>query len=59
MRRDITRLRLVEEEIAETERERLQRLAEANPERSLAPVMVHMLSRAVGLGVENGRHADT
>ncbi|WP_284200849.1 transposase, partial [Sinorhizobium fredii] len=52
MRRDIARLRLVEDQIAEIERERLQRLAKLNPERSRAAAMVHMLSRVVGLGVE-------
>lgn len=52
IRRDMARLRLAEEQIAEIERERLRRLAEANPQRSRADAMVHMLSRVVGIGVE-------
>ncbi|WP_448192774.1 IS110 family transposase [Azospirillum sp. sgz301742] len=52
MRRDVARLRLVDEQIAEIEQARPHRLAEANPHRSHADVMVHTLSRVVGIGVE-------
>jgi transposase len=52
MRRDIARLRLVEDQIAEIERERLQRLREADPQHSRAAAVVHLLSRVVGVGVE-------
>jgi transposase len=52
MRRDIARLRLVEDQIAEIERERLQRLREANQQHSRAGAMIHFLSRVVGVGVE-------
>ena len=52
MRRDIVRLRLVEDQIAEIERGRLQRLAERKAQDSRADAMVHQLSRIVGVGVE-------
>lgn len=52
IRRDIARLRLVEGQIAEIERERLQRLREADPQNSRAGAMIHLLSRVVGVGVE-------
>ena len=52
MRRDMARLRLVEEQIAEIQRERLARLKAADPQRRQADGMVHMLSRVVGIGIE-------
>jgi transposase len=52
LRRDIVRLRMVEEQIAEIERERMDRIAQAAPERSRADGMLRMLSRVVGVGVE-------
>jgi transposase len=52
IRRDIARLRLVEGQIAEIERARLQRLREADPQNSRAGAMIHLLSRVVGVGVE-------
>jgi transposase len=52
MRRDIARLRLVEDQIAEIERERLQRLKEVNPQHCRAAAMVRTLSRIVGVGIE-------
>jgi len=52
MRRDIARLRLVEDQIADIERDRLQRLKEVNPQHSRAAAMVRTLSRIVGVGIE-------
>ena len=52
LRRDTARLRMVEEQIAEIERERAERMAQAAPQRSRADGMVCMLSRVVGIGVE-------
>lgn len=52
LRRDIARLRMVEEQIAEIERERMDRIAQAAPQRSRADGMLRMLSRVVGVGVE-------
>lgn len=52
MRRDLARLRFVEEQIAEIERERLSRLAGTDPERKRADTMVRRLSQVVGIGVE-------
>lgn len=52
MRRDIARLRLVEEQIAEVERERRQRLQETTSQSKPAGAMIHLLARIVGVGVE-------
>ncbi|NYZ14416.1 IS110 family transposase [Azospirillum sp. RWY-5-1] len=52
LRRDTARLRMVEEQIAEIERERMERMAQAAPQRGHADAMVRMLSRVVGIGVE-------
>jgi transposase len=52
MRRDMARLRFVEGQIAEVERERQCRLAAATPECNRADTMVRTLARVVGVGVE-------
>ena len=52
MRRDIARLRLVEEQITEVERERRQRLQETTSQSKPAGAMIHLLARIVGVGVE-------
>src|SRR3954454_935258 len=52
MRRDMARLRLVEEQIAEIERERRQRLQESTHQNDRAGAMTHLLARVVGVGVE-------
>ena len=52
MRRDMARLRLIDEQIGEIERERLCRLEEARPERARADAMVRALARVVGVGIE-------
>lgn len=52
LRRDTARLRMVEEQITEIERERAERIAQAAPQRSRADDMVRMLSRVVGIGME-------
>jgi transposase len=52
MRRDMARLRLIDEQIGEIEGERLCRLEEARPERARADAMVRALARVVGVGIE-------
>lgn len=52
MRRDMARLRFVEGQIAEVERERQCRLEAATPECNRADTMVRTLARVVGVGVE-------
>lgn len=52
LRRDTARLRMVEDQIAEIERERMERMTQAAPQRSRADGMIRMLSRVVGIGVE-------
>ena len=48
----MARLRLIDEQIGEIERERLGRLEEARPERARADAMVRALARVVGVGIE-------
>ena len=52
MRRDMARLRLIEEQIAEVEGERLRRLEDTRPEYRPTDAMVRQLARVVGLGIE-------
>lgn len=52
LRRDLARLRLVEEQIAHIERERANRLAACDLRLHPAEATVQMLSRVVGIGVE-------
>jgi transposase len=52
MRREKTRLRFIEEQIAEIEKERRVRLAAAKPEAERANRMIRQLSRVVGVSVE-------
>jgi len=52
LRRDTARLRMLEGQIAEIERERMERIDQAAPQRSRGDGMVRMLSRVVGLGIE-------
>lgn len=52
LRRDMARLRFVEDQIKEIERERTARLEEVNPRADRANGMVRMLTRVVGVGVE-------
>jgi transposase len=52
MRRDMARLRFIEEQIAEIEKERQARLTAAKPEAERASGMVRLLSRVVGVGTE-------
>jgi transposase len=52
LRRDMARLRFIEEQIKEIEQERIARLNEANPRDEKANGMVCLLTRVVGVGVE-------
>lgn len=52
MRRDMARLRLIEEQIAEVEGARLRRLEDTRPEYRPTDAMVRQLARVVGLGIE-------
>jgi transposase len=52
MRRDMARLRLIEEQIAEVEGERLRRLEDTRSEYRPTDAMVRQLARVVGLGIE-------
>ena len=52
LRRDMTRLRFVEDQIKEIEQQRMVRLDEAKPDEERANGMVRLLSRVVGVGVE-------
>jgi transposase len=51
LRRDMTRLRLIREQIKAIETARLQRLQQAAPD-SGAHAMVHLLARIIGIGIE-------
>jgi transposase len=52
LRRDMARLRFIEDQIKEIEQERIVRLEEANPREERANGMVRLLTRVVGVGVE-------
>ena len=52
LRRDMTRLRFVDDQIKEIEQQRMVRLDEAKPDEERANGMVRLLSRVVGVGVE-------
>ena len=52
LRRDMTRLRFVDDQIKEIEQQRMVRLDEAKPDEGRANGMVRLLSRVVGVGVE-------
>ncbi|MEK8090976.1 transposase [Methylocystis sp. IM3] len=52
LRRDIARLRFIEEQIKEIEQQRVARLDEAKPCEERANGMVRLLTRVVGVGVE-------
>ncbi len=52
LRRDMARLRFIEDQIKEIEQERIVRLDEANPREERANGMVRLLTRVVGVGVE-------
>lgn len=52
MRRDMARLRFIEDQIAEIEKERQARLTTAKPETERANSMVRLLCRVVGVGIE-------
>jgi transposase len=51
LRRDMTRLRLIREQIKAIETARLRRLQQAAPD-SGAHAMVHLLARIIGIGIE-------
>jgi transposase len=52
LRRDLARLRFVEDQVAEIERDRAERIAIAGSRGSKAEAMVATLSRVVGVGIE-------
>lgn len=52
LRRDMARLRFVEDQIKEIEQQRMVRLDEAKPDEERANGMVRLLSRVAGIGVE-------
>ncbi len=52
LRRDMARLRFIEEQIKEIERQRMARFDEANPREERANGMIRALTRVVGVGVE-------
>ena len=52
LRRDIARLRFLEQQIKEIEQQRAARLVEAKPAEERANAMVRLLTRVVGVGVE-------
>lgn len=52
LRRDIARLRFVENQIKEIEQQRMVRLDEVKPDEERANGMVRLLTRVVGVGVE-------
>jgi len=52
LRRDITRLRIVRDQIKEIEQERLHRLEQAPPAEKGPHAMVRLLARVIGIGVE-------
>ncbi|WP_406857248.1 IS110 family transposase [Alsobacter sp. KACC 23698] len=52
LRRDMTRLRFIEDQIKEIEQERMARLDEAAPREERPNGMIRLLTRVVGVGVE-------
>jgi transposase len=52
LRRDIARLRVVGNQIAEIEQQRLQRIEQAAPAEKGPNAMVRLLARVIGIGVE-------
>jgi transposase len=52
LRRDMARLRFIEDQIKEIEQQRMARLDEADPREGSAKGMVRLLTRVVGVGVE-------
>ena len=52
LRRDMARLRFVEDQIKEIEQQRMARLNEDKPDEEKANSMVRLLTRVVGVGVE-------
>jgi transposase len=52
LHRDMARLQLVKEQIAEIERTRLERLRQPAADPAQAEAMLGMLTRVVGLGIE-------
>ena len=52
LRRDMTRLRVVREQLKEIEQQRLRKLEAAAPAKKGPHVMVHLIVRVIGIGIE-------
>src|SRR5208337_714503 len=52
LRRDMTRLRIVREQLKEIEQQRLRKLKTANPAAKGRHAMIHLIARVIGIGIE-------
>ena len=52
LRRDMTRLRVVREQLKEIEQQRLRKLEAAAPAKKGPHAMVHLIARVIGIGIE-------